>query len=83
MRTEDMNEGVQILLARMQSHPEEFFERHKWEPIIDSLGAGRLDFLDPEEIEALKNGLKNMYRDRFTAKVLKYLTQEGIQGELF
>jgi hypothetical protein len=26
MRTEDMNEGVQILLARMKTHPEEFIK---------------------------------------------------------
>jgi hypothetical protein len=83
VRTEDMNEGVQILLARMKSHPEEFCGNFKWEPIIEGLNAGRLNFLEPEEIKALENGLKNMYRDKFTATVLRYLTQERIQGELF
>lgn len=82
-RTEDMNEGVQILLARMKSHPEEFCDGLKWEGILDSLRAGQLDFLEDVEVIALKSGLKNMYRDKFTAKVLVALTQERLQRELF
>lgn len=83
MRTKDMNEGVQILLARMKSHPDEFCDGLKWEGILDSLRAGQLDFLEAVEVKALKNGLKDMYRDRFTAKVLVALTQERLQRDLF
>jgi hypothetical protein len=83
MRTKDMNEGVQILLARMKSHPDEFCDGLKWEGILDSLRAGQLDFLEAIEVKALKSGLKDMYRDRFTAKVLVALTQERLQRDLF
>ncbi len=83
MRTKDMNEGVQILLARMKSHPDEFCDGLKWEGILDSLRAGQLDFLEAVEVKALKSGLKDMYRDRFTAKVLVALTQERLQRDLF
>lgn len=82
-RTEDMNEGVQILLARMKSHPEEFCDTFKWGGILDSLRAGQLDFLDDAEVTALNIGLKDMRRNKFTAKVLISLTQEGQQRELF
>jgi hypothetical protein len=83
MRTKDMNEGVQILLARMKTHPDEFCDGLKWEGILDSLRAGQLDFLEAIEVKALKSGLKDMYRDRFTAKVLVALTQERLQRDLF
>lgn len=83
-RTEDMNEGVQILLARMKSHPEEFCRGSKWKEILASLQTGKLtEFLEEVEIEALINGLKNMRRDKFTATVLVSLTQEKSQRELF
>jgi len=82
MRTEDMNEGVQILLARMQTHPEEFINSGKWQFLQDSIKDKRLSFLDPEEIQALDNGLKEMYRQKFTAMVLTKLT-ESMQRDLF
>jgi hypothetical protein len=67
----------------MKSHPDEFCDGLKWEGILDSLRAGQLDFLEAVEVKALKNGLKDMYRDRFTAKVLVALTQERLQRDLF
>lgn len=55
MRIEDMNEGVQILLARMEAHPEEFMDNGKWQFISDSFlnishAQERLGFLEEEEI---------------------------------
>lgn len=82
MRTEDMNEGVQILLARMKTHPEEFINNDKWMFLHDAIREDRLSFLDVEEIAALDNGLKELYRQKFTAKILAKLT-ESVQGELF
>jgi hypothetical protein len=67
----------------MKSHPDEFCDGLKWEGILDSLRAGQLDFLEAVEVKALKSGLKDMYRDRFTAKVLVALTQERLQRDLF
>lgn len=87
MRIEDMSEGVQILLARMKSHPEEFMGDGKWKFVSDAFttrnhAEERLHFLSKEEILALQTGLKQMYRDRFTALILSKLT-DGVQGELF
>ena len=83
MRTEDMNEGVQILLARMKTHPEEIINSNKWSFLHDALKDGRrLSFLNSKEVEALNNGLKEIRRDNFTALVLEKLTQNE-QGELF
>ena len=82
MHTKDMNEGVQILLARMKTHPEEFISSDKWMFLHDALKENRLSFLDSEEVAALDNGLKELYRQKFTAKILAKLT-ESVQGELF
>lgn len=82
MHIKDMNEGVQILLARMKTHPEEFIGSDKWMFLHDSLKENRLSFLDSEEVAALDNGLKELYRQKFTAKILAKLT-ESVQGELF
>ena len=87
MRIEDMNEGVQILLARMKAHPEEFMGDGKWKFVSDAFKIPtRVEqmfaFLEKEEVEALQNGLKTMYRDQFTATILAKLT-DGVQGELF
>lgn len=82
MRTEDMNEGVQILLARMKTHPEEFISSGKWQFVHEAIKEKRLSFLDAEEVAALDRGLKEAYREKFTAMVLKRLT-ENEQGELF
>lgn len=82
MHIKDMNDGVQILLARMQTHPEEFIGSDKWMFLHDALKDNRLSFLHPEETAALDNGLKELYRQKFTAKILAKLT-ESVQGELF
>lgn len=82
MHIKEMNEGVQILLARMKTHPEEFVNGDKWRFVHESIKQERLSFLFPEEIDALDKGLKETYREKFTAMVLKRLTKDE-QGELF
>ena len=82
MHIKEMNEGVQILLARMKTHPEEFIGSDKWMFLHDAIKDNRLSFLFPEEIDALDKGLKEAYREKFTAMVLKRLTKDE-QGELF
>lgn len=82
MRIEDMNGGVQILLARMKTDPDEFISGGKWQFVQQSLKGERLPFLYPEEIKALDDGLRDLYREKFTATVIKRLT-DGTQGELF
>ena len=71
-----MNDGVKILLERMQTHPEEFFDESsrlhvtsKWGKLI----ADHQDFLEPEDKNALNDGLKKLHRQIFTEKVLEKL----------
>jgi hypothetical protein len=71
-----MNDGVKILLERMKTHPEEFFDESsrlhvtsKWGKLI----ADHQDFLEPEDKNALNDGLKKLHRQIFTEKVLEEL----------
>jgi hypothetical protein len=71
-----MNDGVKILLERMQTHPDEFFDESsrlhvtsKWGKLI----ADHQDFLEPEDKNALNDGLKKLHRQIFTEKVLEEL----------
>lgn len=82
MHIDEMNEGVQIILARMKTHPDEFTSSGKWHFVHEAIKEERLTFLYPEEVEALSKGLRDTYREKFTTMVLKKLT-ENEQGELF
>lgn len=80
-----MNDGVKILLARMETHPEEFaYKPHegmsKWAKLMDRFR----HCLTLEEINALDEGLRNIERDRFTELVMHELLDpyEDGQGEL-
>lgn len=69
-----MNEGVRILVERMKTNPEEFFEgaMSKWAyPIGLANGA---KWLTEEERKVLDDAADNVQRERFTAEVLKALT---------
>lgn len=62
----DLNNGVQIILARMKSNPEEFFDGGgRWQWIFkDTLR----EVLTEIEKAALFEGLKNVRRMEITAK---------------
>jgi hypothetical protein len=88
MRIEEMNEGVQILLERMKTNPEEFETPFgKWQHIVDQI-MGRKEgvktlvpFLYDEEMNALFEGLRNMERNKFTADILRGLADVTEDGE--
>ena len=82
-----MNDGVKILLARMETHPDEFInlitEHHittKWGEVI----ADYENYLNPEDREALHHGLKKIHQQRFTEAVMQELLDpyEDNQQEL-
>jgi hypothetical protein len=81
MKIEDMNEGVQIIIERIKTHPEEFEETFdgRWYDIIRSVlervenGEKSLLFLHDDEIHAIYNELREMRRNDFTASVLHRL----------
>ena len=70
MTSSPMNDGVRILLERMETHPEEFFDfGSKWANIIGD----HKDFLKTEDRQALTDGLNKLMQQRFTEKVLEKL----------
>jgi hypothetical protein len=88
MRTEEMNEGVQILLKRMKTNPEEFEAPFgKWQHIVEQVMGRREDtknaslFLHDEEMNALFDGLRNIERNKFTADIIRRLADVNEKGE--
>ena len=70
--------GVEILLERMKTNPEEFIEGgySKWSRVID----GSWSILTEEEQTALKAGVDNAKREHFNGEVMRVLAQ-GHDGE--
>lgn len=69
-----MNEGVKILLARMETNPEEFLTEglhigSKWGSLI----AEYSESLDLEDANALKTSLNKIKQQHFTERVMKEL----------
>lgn len=68
-----MNDGVKILLERMETHPEEFVVTEgipaKWDDLIRSYEA----ILDPEDIALFKQARAKLLQQQFTEKVLEEL----------
>ena len=98
MNKDVMNEGVQILLDRMDTNPEEFEDYSgKWGDIIGAIHARKsiptghskdapLPFLTDPEVNALYDKLEDVRRENFTADVLRRLAdapREQIQEDLF
>jgi hypothetical protein len=71
MQPEEINDGVRLLIERMESNPEEFNGDGRW-------GYMELeqfkDFLHPEEMKMLREKLIEAKRHNFTTEVLKVLT---------
>tara|TARA_R110000868_G_scaffold23245_3_gene94050 strand:+ start:19 stop:447 length:429 start_codon:yes stop_codon:yes gene_type:complete len=73
---EAMNEGVQLLLARMESHPDEFVKYGRWHEALTSVK--EFDILTEGEINLLNTKLREARRKAFTASVMDCLfTDEG------
>ncbi len=98
MNKDVMNQGVQILLDRMDTNPEEFEDYSgKWGDIIGAVHARKsipaghskdapLPFLTDPEVNALYDKLEDVRRENFTADVLRRLAdapREQIQEDLF
>ena len=90
MRTEEMNKGVQILLERIKSNPEEFTPDitgrypDKWRVVLQQV-EGRanskdckyLDFLSDAEIAELWRAMQGLRGDQFTKQVMNTLLRDG------
>jgi hypothetical protein len=90
-----MNQGVQILLERMRSNPDEFiptvhgYYPKKWQDILLAVQMraeggkdyqDQLPFLSNEEVKALWDGIQQLQGELFTKKVMNTLLQDA--GEL-
>lgn len=76
-----MNKGIEILLARMDSHPEEFvtpfpvtpsLSKRRWEELFEAYE----DHLTPEERKAYKDKLSGMHSEQFTQRVMQRLFED-------
>ena len=65
--------GVEILLERMKTNPEEFIEGgySKWSRVLDAGFA----VMTEDEREALQAGMNEAKRDHFNGEVMKVLAQ--------
>ena len=78
-----MNTGVEILLKRMETNPDDFNYQiniggmSRWMRLVDHAIGDEL--LTQEEHDALKAGLKEVKRKRFTELVMKELA--GVEDE--
>ena len=73
----EMLEGVQIILERMKTNPEEFDQHGKWGWLVSLLyeGADKYPLTD-EEVSAIKDGLLVLNRERFNRRVFNCLLHE-------
>jgi len=84
-----MNDGVKILIERMESNAEEFFGRGKFSHIADMLDdyfAGRNDgnafwFMDAEDIEQLRIAFAKFRQQAFSGETVKSLLAEPKEEE--
>ena len=68
-----MNKGIEILLARMESNPDEFMGvNNKWSNLIES----HEDYMTDEDRKALFAKLHELRMDRFTEHVMKELFKD-------
>jgi hypothetical protein len=76
-----MNDGVAMLIERMKTNPEEFVSEHgssKWGSLI----ASYKEFLEPEDQQALTEGMKVVLQQRFTQKVMEELVDPAEESSI-
>ena len=79
LRGIDMD-GVDILLARIKSHPEDFTDvtrSRTWINLYDHAMSG--DLLKADEILALQQAMKDARREMFTQRVLRVLSGNSVR----
>ena len=63
-----MNEGVQILLERIKTHPEEFMKGGRWTYLLSEY----MEYL-PEELKPLTDEARKLVANEFTKDVMREL----------
>lgn len=72
-----MNQGIEILLERIKTHPEEFVTGSKWDFLIDAYK----QWLPQEDMQAYRNAVGALMMQDFTEQVLKKITKTEPQYE--
>lgn len=67
-----MNDGLKIILARMDTNPEEFIDNRKWRRLVEN----DWPMFTKEEQEAYSTKLRSILLDTFSENVLKELMDE-------
>lgn len=70
-----MNKGIEILLARMESSPEEFLTGNKsgkWLHLMEQYE----DYMEPEDRKVLMDKYNSLKMQKFTEKVMKELLED-------
>jgi hypothetical protein len=74
-----MNDGVKILLERMQTHPEEFYgDYSKWTELINKFEK----FFNANERALINGALTNIRREEFTSVVMQEILREPTPVEI-
>ena len=68
----EMQQGIQVLIERMDSHPEEFFGdlAFRWAEIMQDIAKHGPEFLEEDDLMMLNKKVKEVRRKEFNAKVL-------------
>jgi hypothetical protein len=83
MNIEDMNEGVRMLVKRIESDPQEFEDGSltKWGRVLGGFPERYRDILTKDEIEIIEAKLKEAQRTNFTSLVMRVLTGSEDESE--
>ena len=74
-----MNDGVKMLLERMQTHPEEFHgDYNRWSEVINKFEK----FFHANERVLINGALTNIRREEFTQVVMQEILREPTQVEI-
>jgi len=74
-----MNDGVKILLERMQTHPEEFYGEHsRWSDVLNKFEK----FFNTSERALINGALTNIRREELTRVVMQELLHEPTPVEI-
>ena len=74
-----MNDGVKILLERMQTHPEEFYGSYnRWTEVLEKFEK----FFHANERALINGALTNIRRDEFTRVVMQEILREPTPVEV-
>lgn len=73
-----MNKGIEILIKRMESNPQEFEDGGKWQYQIDCILRDHVTtpFLDKEDIEAFRVKYNEIQAEAFTESVVEAMFRE-------